>query len=246
MAAAVPPHSRPSCLALLLTASFMATNSHPTDLDGNEFTASLSSSSWNRHGMRASTFQRSLRPVDFVRTSLWQHLRGGGLQGSKVEDGDVVATSAASAEHELTHSISQIQRMKKSGRRGPYVIGVAGGTASGKTTVCNTIIKKMGLSPVVILPMDRFYRQLSKPEIANLQNHNFDHPEAFDWKLFRNTLDGLVARKNVKVPRYDFKTHRRENVSDNFVAADVVIVEGILVLYDKQIRKHMDFEDICR
>uniref|UniRef100_A0A7S3Z9K3 Uridine kinase n=1 Tax=Lotharella globosa TaxID=91324 RepID=A0A7S3Z9K3_9EUKA len=149
-------------------------------------------------------------------------LSGGGHMGSKADMDD-----------------SDVPRHR---RKGPYVIGVTGGTASGKTTVCETIIKKMGLSPVVILPMDRFYRQLTKKEIANIQNHNFDHPDAFDWKLFRSTLDGLVARRNVKVPRYDFKTHSRENRTDSFQAADVVIVEGILVLYDPQIRKMMDMK----
>uniref|UniRef100_A0A7E4ZRA0 Uridine kinase n=1 Tax=Panagrellus redivivus TaxID=6233 RepID=A0A7E4ZRA0_PANRE len=130
-------------------------------------------------------------------------------------------------------------------RRDPYLIGVAGGTASGKTTVCQEIISLLGDTNkrVVIISQDSFYRNLTDNELklAKEGNYNFDHPNAFDDKLFKEVLLELKEGRPTKIPHYDFVTHSRipgkEEIIDN---ADVVLIEGILVFYDPEIRSLFD------
>lgn len=126
----------------------------------------------------------------------------------------------------------------------PYLIAVAGGTASGKTTVCKAIIEEIRQDPLVsnasvgILSSDYFYKELSQENIklANAGKFNFDHPYAFDFNLFRETLQKLMdGDPVVKVPQYSYVTHSRIGWID-FHNADVILVEGILVLYPKEIR----------
>lgn len=129
-------------------------------------------------------------------------------------------------------------------KRQPYLIAVAGGTASGKTTVCKAIIEEIQHDPAVseasvgILSSDYFYKELSPEMIkmANAGNFNFDHPHAFDFVLFREVLQKLLnGDPVVKVPQYCYVTHSRTGWID-FHNADVILVEGILVLYPKEIR----------
>jgi uridine kinase len=130
-------------------------------------------------------------------------------------------------------------------RRQAYLIAVAGGTASGKTTVCHNIIEHLGDTNkrVVIISQDSFYRNLTAEDLtlAKAGDYNFDHPNAFDDGLFKQVLCDLKDGLPVKIPCYDFKTHSRivgkEEIIDN---ADVVLVEGILVFYDPEIRKLFD------
>eukprot|EP00471_Norrisiella_sphaerica_P013916 CAMPEP_0184497136 /NCGR_PEP_ID=MMETSP0113_2-20130426/35766_1 /TAXON_ID=91329 /ORGANISM="Norrisiella sphaerica, Strain BC52" /LENGTH=427 /DNA_ID=CAMNT_0026884113 /DNA_START=230 /DNA_END=1513 /DNA_ORIENTATION=- len=90
--------------------------------------------------------------------------------------------------------------------------------------------------------MDRFYKVLSDDERlqAAHKNYNWDHPSAFDWKLFRKTIAAIREGKSVEVPRYDFNTSSRESATDTVYGADIVILEGILVLHDKPLREMMD------
>uniref|UniRef100_A0AC34G675 Uridine/cytidine kinase n=1 Tax=Panagrolaimus sp. ES5 TaxID=591445 RepID=A0AC34G675_9BILA len=130
-------------------------------------------------------------------------------------------------------------------RRQAYLIAVAGGTASGKTTVCHNIINHLGDTNkrVVIISQDSFYRNLTAEDLALAKkgDYNFDHPDAFDDALFKQVLCDLKEGLPVKIPCYDFKTHARvvgkEEIIDN---ADVVLIEGILVFYDPEIRKLFD------
>lgn len=93
-----------------------------------------------------------------------------------------------------------------------FVIGVCGGSASGKTTVAKKIIKSLNIDWVTLLSMDSFYKVLSaeQHEQAAINEYNFDHPDAFDFALLRKTLKRLKAGKRVEVPIYNFVTHRRE------------------------------------
>ncbi|CAK8674240.1 uridine-cytidine kinase 2-B-like isoform X2 [Clavelina lepadiformis] len=130
--------------------------------------------------------------------------------------------------------------------RRPFIIGVSGGTSSGKTSVCQKIIEKLGagsewngLRKVVIISQDNFYKNLSKDEIAlaHKAQYNFDHPDAFDTELMKQTILDIVDGKTVQIPEYDFKTHkRRENVFVKLPHCDVILFEGILVFYHKEIR----------
>ncbi|XP_039268909.1 uridine-cytidine kinase 2-B-like [Styela clava] len=128
----------------------------------------------------------------------------------------------------------------------PFIIGVSGGTSSGKTSVCQKIIqclKETSMSKwgkVAIISQDDFYRELTSEQIAlaNKSQYNFDHPDAFDTKLMKKTLSELVQGKTVKLPKYDFKTHSR--LKDEWTElgrCDVILFEGILVFYHKEIRE---------
>lgn len=126
----------------------------------------------------------------------------------------------------------------------PFLIGVTGGTASGKTSVCEDIISQVKRDPelqsasVAIMSQDIFYVELNQTQMeqAHQGNFNFDHPNAFDFDLFEEILRKLAdGDGTVQVPTYSYKTHSRTGWED-FHNADVIIVEGILVLYHKAIR----------
>ena len=125
--------------------------------------------------------------------------------------------------------------------RTPFMIGVAGGTASGKSTVCSTLVDKLGQSEVnaeekqvVILSQDSFYRELTPAEAAKAMKgtFNFDHPDAFDNQLMESVLTDVINGRQTKVPVYDFKTNSRSpGEFTTIYPSDVVLVEGILVFY---------------
>ncbi|KAJ3017397.1 UNVERIFIED_CONTAM: Uridine-cytidine kinase-like 1 [Siphonaria sp. JEL0065] len=121
----------------------------------------------------------------------------------------------------------------------PYMIGIGGGSASGKTSVANHIIKKLG---VVLLQMDSFYKSLTKHEIdqAYANNYNFDHPNSFDFEILFQTLNNLKSGVKVDVPIYDFGTHSRLSETTTIYGANIIIFEGIFALYDPKVRELMD------
>ncbi|KAK0063446.1 uridine-cytidine kinase 2-B [Biomphalaria pfeifferi] len=128
----------------------------------------------------------------------------------------------------------------------PFLIGVAGGTASGKSTVCGKIMEQLGQQSVlehnrrvVIISQDSFYKDLSHEEHkkANKGGYNFDHPGAFDVELMYNTLVDVKAGKRVEIPKYDYVAHKRTSEGATVIhSADVVLFEGILVFYFPEIR----------
>lgn len=118
-----------------------------------------------------------------------------------------------------------------------YLIGVAGGTASGKTSTC-VIIQKQLNQHVLIISMDSFYLGVDKNTTETM---NFDHPNSFDWKLLKKTLVNIKEGKAVEIPIYCFKTHSRIG-SETILPTDCVIFEGILSLYDKNIRDLFDIK----
>jgi len=130
--------------------------------------------------------------------------------------------------------------------RKPFMIGVAGGTASGKSTVCEKLMEKLGQNEmnnvekqVVHLAQDSFYKELDDQEIskANKGMFNFDHPNAFDNELMERCLEDIMNGKPTQIPVYNFKTNSR--VPGEFTTiypSDVVLVEGILVFYYPKLR----------
>jgi len=126
----------------------------------------------------------------------------------------------------------------------PFVIGICGGSASGKTTVANKIIKELDVPWVTLLSMDSFYRVLNEKEheAAGRNEHNFDNPEAFDFPLLKETLQRLKEGKKVDVPIYNFVTHRREEKSTSMYGANVLIFEGILAFHDTAVREILDMK----
>jgi len=131
-------------------------------------------------------------------------------------------------------------------KQGSFMIGVAGGTASGKSTVCKTIINRLGQTEVsnldrqvVTLSQDSFYRELNEQEIAlaNKGKFNFDHPDAFDNELMEACLSDIMLRRPTKIPVYDFKTNSRvPGEYTTIYPSDVVLVEGILIFYHTKMR----------
>lgn len=126
----------------------------------------------------------------------------------------------------------------------PFVIGICGGTASGKTTVAEKIIKSLDVSWVTLLSMDCFYRVLSeKQHHQALRNeYNFDHPDAFDLDLMADVLRKLKEGKKVDVPIYNFCTHSREAQTKTMYGANVIIFEGILVFHSQEILDLLDMK----
>ncbi|XP_074847683.1 uridine-cytidine kinase-like 1 isoform X4 [Carettochelys insculpta] len=125
-----------------------------------------------------------------------------------------------------------------------FVIGLCGGSASGKTTVANKIIEALDVPWVVLLSMDCFYKVLNKEqqELAAHNEYNFDHPDAFDLDLLTSVLRKLKKGKSVKVPVYDFTTHSRRKEWKTIYGANVVVFEGILSFANKELLKLLDMK----
>ncbi|EFA78181.1 uridine kinase [Heterostelium album PN500] len=122
------------------------------------------------------------------------------------------------------------------------MICIAGGTASGKTTVCEEIIKRLENQRVAVICLDSFYRPLAHEDLENVASYNFDHPDAFDWEYAQKAIKELKSGNKFHIPTYCFKTHTRlqETVAINGI--DVIIFEGILSLYSQGIRDQMDIK----
>lgn len=122
----------------------------------------------------------------------------------------------------------------------PVILGVAGGTGSGKTTVANQILERVGAQRVAYIPHDAYYRDLghlSPPQRAQV---NFDHPDALETELLVKHLRILRKGRAVQVPIYDFGTHTREDRTRRVEATPVIIVEGILVFVEPELRNLFD------
>ncbi|MCC6278087.1 MAG: uridine kinase [Oligoflexia bacterium] len=123
-----------------------------------------------------------------------------------------------------------------------YLVGIAGGSGSGKTTFSEKILKKLNGKGVALLHMDNYYldKQPSKNFIDG--QPNYDSPEAFDWKLFFKHLKALKAGQSVAMPHYNFSTSRREKRTIKVGPCRVVLVEGILSLWLEEVRNLMDLK----
>jgi len=139
------------------------------------------------------------------------------------------------------------RKISFNGSKQTFLIGVAGGTASGKSSVCKKLMEKLGQNEmsnvekqVISLSQDSFYRELTPAEIAraNKGMFNFDHPDAFDNELMESVLKDIVDGRPTKIPVYDFKTNARvPGEFTDIYPSDVVMVEGILVFYFPNIRE---------
>lgn len=120
------------------------------------------------------------------------------------------------------------------------VIGVAGGTGSGKTTVSNAILERIGEERIAYLQHDSYYRDHGHLPREEREEVNYDHPDALETELLVEHLDRLAAGEAVEVPTYDFTLHVRREETERMEPAPVVLVEGILVLAEKALREKMD------
>ncbi len=123
-----------------------------------------------------------------------------------------------------------------------FVIGVAGGTGSGKTTVAEGICDRVGQDNVVLIQHDSYYKDRNHLLAEERDKINFDHPEAFDSQLLLEHLNLLRRRKSVAKPIYDFCQHVRCDESEIIQSRDLIVLEGILILADPAIRDLLDLK----
>jgi uridine kinase len=124
----------------------------------------------------------------------------------------------------------------------PFVVGVAGGTGSGKTTVARKLVEQFERKPVRLIPQDAYYKDLRDMTREERSHVNFDHPLAFDNDLLVKHLDELLAGRAIHQPVYNYITHSRSEEAVRIDPAPILIVEGIMVLEDSQLRERMDLK----
>jgi uridine kinase len=122
----------------------------------------------------------------------------------------------------------------------PFLIGIAGGTGSGKTTVANAIVKRVGEERIAILSHDSYYRDFVDLPKDILDRQNFDHPDSLESELLVRHLKALKQGMVVETPIYDFKVHRRAAHSRRVEPRKVILVDGILIYAEPELRKLFD------
>ncbi len=123
-----------------------------------------------------------------------------------------------------------------------FIIGIAGGTGSGKTTVVRKIMERLPQGEVGIISQDSYYKDSSHVPVEERQNINFDEPAAFDWPLLLEHLKQLKEGKAIEMPTYDYLTCSRMKETVHMMPHEVVIIEGILVFSDAKLRNMMDIK----
>jgi len=123
-----------------------------------------------------------------------------------------------------------------------FVIGVAGGTGSGKTTVAERLANLIGDGSLSLLRLDSYYADHPHLSFEQRAAMNYDHPDAFDWPLLLAHVHALRHGLAAPVPDYDFTTYRRTTVTTRLAPARVLVIEGILVLYPAELREMMSLK----
>ncbi len=125
----------------------------------------------------------------------------------------------------------------------PIIIGIAGGSASGKTSVARKLVKNFDDDKTVaIIRQDDYYRDQSHMPFQERLKTNYDHPDAFDNELLIRQIDELASGKSVEKPTYDYVNHTRSTITEIVHPSDVLILEGLFVLEDEEIRKRLDMK----
>jgi uridine kinase len=121
----------------------------------------------------------------------------------------------------------------------PLIIGIAGGTGSGKSTVARNVAQALATSSVAFIDMDAYYRNFSHVPLEERRQINWDHPDAFDWELLLAQLTALIGGQPIDKPVYDFVSHTRSVKTVRIPAADVIVIDGILLFVEARVR------DLC-
>ena len=122
------------------------------------------------------------------------------------------------------------------------IIGICGGTGSGKTTVANRILDSVSEAEVIFLQQDSYYRNLDEMPLDYRDQINFDHPDAIDNDLLVKHLRALKAGEAVELPLYDFKTHSRRAETLHMEPRPIIIIEGILIFAEQRLLDEMDIK----
>lgn len=122
------------------------------------------------------------------------------------------------------------------------IIGIGGGTGSGKTSIARQLLKEYGPGEVLVIELDSYYRDLADIPIDERQQHNFDHPDSFDYNLLIDNVRELKNGNSIRMPVYDFKTHTRSEETRTIEPHHVMVIEGIFALHFKVLRDLMDIK----
>ncbi len=122
----------------------------------------------------------------------------------------------------------------------PLIIGIAGGSGSGKSTVARNVADNLGSLSVAFIDMDAYYRNFTQLPIEERRHLNWDHPDAFDFDLLTSHLELLENRQSVEKPVYDFVSHLRSGNTVTVHPSDVIVIDGILLFVDERVRKLCD------
>lgn len=124
----------------------------------------------------------------------------------------------------------------------PLIIGVAGGSGSGKTTVSHTIVERVGTQRIALLQHDNYYSDLAHLPFEERTKVNFDHPNAFDNSLFLEHIDTLASGQTIQVPTYDFANYVRLDKTIAVEPRQVILIEGILIFAEPALQERMDIK----
>jgi uridine kinase len=122
----------------------------------------------------------------------------------------------------------------------PLIIGIAGGTGSGKTTVARAVLKRVGAHRIAFLPHDAYYRDLKELPLPERAKSNFDHPDSLETELLVKHLETLKTWQPIDLPQYDFTQHIRTDMVVKIKPQRVIVVEGILIFVEKTLRDLFD------
>ena len=122
------------------------------------------------------------------------------------------------------------------------IIGIAGGSGSGKTSVAKALVKDMHLNGTVIIEQDWYYKDLAHLPQEERMKWNFDHPDSVEFDLLIKDLKAMVSGETVDVPQYNYVTHSRAKETLTITPQKVIIVEGIMVLYEAKLRELLDIK----
>jgi uridine kinase len=124
----------------------------------------------------------------------------------------------------------------------PFIIGVAGGSGSGKTTVTNKVLETIGSEMAAVIIQDYYYRDQSHLTFEQRLGTNYDHPQAFDWPLLISHIDDLRNGRAIEMPVYDFANHTSSDQTVTVQPAPVIVIEGLFPLYDAALREMMSLK----
>lgn len=124
----------------------------------------------------------------------------------------------------------------------PFLIGVAGGSSSGKTTISERLVDLTGEEHLSRIELDSYYLDRSDQPLEQRSQANYDHPDAFDWPLLNDHMAALANGGSVEVPIYDYAAHNRSGETRTVTPKKIIVVDGILVLWDRSLRERFDLK----